>query len=79
MKLIYTGQLEKRKFTGLNLKSLIFAFLQIMVFQYCTFNLSVFKYFALRSNFKDYLISEADFITPTCLYLMQIYTLNSEK
>ena len=33
----YTAQLEKRKFIGLNLESLIFTFPKIMTFQYGTF------------------------------------------
>jgi hypothetical protein len=51
---------------------LIFSFLQIMIFQYFAFSLSVFKYCLFQSYFKDYWVSKADVTTPTWLYLMQI-------
>jgi len=41
MKLIFRAQLEKRMFIGLNLESLIFAYLKIMIFQYGTFLLGI--------------------------------------
>jgi hypothetical protein len=53
-----------------------FFVLQIVIFPYITFNLSVFKYFPIRSNFKESWRFLSDFNKPTCLYLLQIYTLN---
>jgi hypothetical protein len=48
------GTIRDVKFMGLNMKCLIFLFLQFMIYQYSTFIFSVFKYFSLRSNMKGY-------------------------
>jgi len=39
---------------GLNMNSTFVVFLLTVGFQYFTFKLSLFKYFTLQSNFKDY-------------------------
>jgi hypothetical protein len=44
----------------LNKKFLNFGFLQIIIFQYHTFKLFVFKHFNLLSDFKNYCIHETD-------------------
>ena len=56
-----------------------FLFLHFMNFLYFKFKLVVVKYFPLRSNMKDYWRSVADCSIPTCLYLIQMYTLNSSS
>jgi len=61
---------------GLNMNSTFVVFLLTVGFQYFTFKLSLFKYFTLQSNFKDYWRYDADVKKPTSLYLIQIYALN---
>ena len=56
--------------------SLILRSCKLCFFQYFTFDFSVFEYFTIRLNFKNYWRSEAAVNVPTCLYLMQIYALN---
>ena len=70
------GTVWEEEVRGFEYEVFIFLFFQFMIFQYFTFKLFVNKYFPLLSNMKDYRISVADFSTPTCLYLIEIYMLN---
>jgi hypothetical protein len=53
-----------------------FSFLQIVIFQYFTYRLPFLKCLPVLSNIRDYWSSECDVNNPTCLYFIQIYTLN---